>query len=97
MSEREIKRVLREREEAIFQEGLDKTSEGSSSIGNIPKRRNLSCLDAPVDESLTKSLFREDDKLLHFYENKYKFEVKDIRPFAHHSCAKETQDPRYND
>jgi len=53
-------------------------------------------LDNPVDPSMSKSLFREEDPLLRFYEDKYKFEVKDIRPFAQHTATWENN-PLHNE
>lgn len=60
------------------------------------RQRNLSFLDNPVDPSLSKCLFREDDPLLRFYEHKYKFPLKDIRPFAQHTATLDA-DPRFNE
>lgn len=39
---------------------------------------------------MVKSLFRKDDHLLKFYEQKYKFQPKDIRPFAQFDANNDT-------
>jgi hypothetical protein len=44
---------------------------------------------------MIKALFRKDDPLLRFYEAKYKFAPKEVRPFAQHTSS-ESQNPIYN-
>lgn len=43
---------------------------------------NLDFLDKPVDKCMKKTLFQKSDKLIKFYEAKYKFRKKELRPFA---------------
>ena len=45
---------------------------------------------------MLKILFKENDEMMKFYEGKYRFEMKDIRPFAHAHDAKELN-PLHND
>ncbi len=49
----------------------------------------LDFLSNPADKCMIKSLFQRDDDLMKFYESKYRFKVKDIRPFAQHTQIKE--------
>ena len=89
ISESELKRELKEREEAMLNSQNPHHESGAISTANSKgvRQRNLSFLDNPVDPSLSKCLFREDDPLLRFYEHKYKFPLKDIRPFAQHTTT----------
>lgn len=89
MSESEAKKVLKQREEAILNSLNPNHESGGMTTANSKgvRQRNLSFLDNPVDPSLSKCLFREDDPLLRFYEHKYKFPLKDIRPFAQHTAT----------
>lgn len=60
-------------------------NEQKELCAKIPELKNKSIanvLEKPVDISMIKALFVQDDPLLKFYESKYKFEPKDIRPFA---------------
>ena len=58
--------------------------------------RKLRILDNPADKCMSKALFRKDDPLMSFYETKYRFQIKEIRPFAQHTHTKE-MNPLYND
>jgi hypothetical protein len=89
MSESEAKKVLKQREEAMLNSLNPNHESGGMTTANSKgvRQRNLSFLDNPVDPSLSKCLFREDDPLLRFYEHKYKFPLKDIRPFAQHTAT----------
>jgi hypothetical protein len=43
------------------------------STDSFRKKRSLAFLDDPVDHCMIKALFRQDDHLMRFYEEKYKF------------------------
>lgn len=72
LSDGKVLAMLKEREE------LEETRESERG------KKALTALDNPVDQCMTKSLFRKGDHLLKFYEAKYKFGAKDVRPFAQH-------------
>ena len=54
-------------------------------------------MENPVDNSINKSLFKKDDPLLKYYEAKYKFKPKDVRPFVVKDIFIKDRNPIYND
>ena len=77
-SDSDLREVLKERLEKLYES--DKNYQNGPDDSSRP--HNLSFLDDPVDECMSKSLFRRDDPLMKFYEAKYKIEIKDCRPFT---------------
>lgn len=76
-----------------MKERLEKETLDTATRENPEKSQyilNMSFLDNPVDGCMVKSLFRKDDHLLKFYEQKYKFQPKDIRPFAQFDANNDT-------
>lgn len=66
------------------------------STDSYRRKNSLYFLDDPVDKCMIKALFRQDDDLMKFYEQKYKFQPKEIRPFAQHTNTKD-QNPIHNE
>lgn len=48
----------------------------------IRTKQDYSFLENPVDKCMLKLLFNTEDKLMKFYESKFRFTLKEMRPFA---------------
>ena len=82
LNEADVKELLKER--------LSRENNGSLDVSSSLFPND------PVDKCLNRSLCMKDDPMLKFYEDKFKFPPKEIRPFAQHTSG-EQQNPIYNE
>ncbi|CDW87734.1 UNKNOWN [Stylonychia lemnae] len=78
---------------------LQKQAEEDFFLKKLLKFRakdDISFLEQPVDQCMQVQFFKKDDQLMKFYGQKYRFEMKEIRPFGGHTMIKELN-PVYND
>ncbi|CDW74054.1 UNKNOWN [Stylonychia lemnae] len=78
------------------QEDLDEVALRNAYIKNLMEfqqkqnaLQDLAFLNNPADKCMLKILFKKDDTVMKFYEKKYRFQMKDVRPFAQHTDMKE--------
>ena len=78
---RKIEKSLDNDEQKII-EKAKKSKFVKKMMGFRAVQEDFDFLDNPVDKAMLKLFFVENDKTMNFYENKYRFRLKDMRPFA---------------